>query len=190
MNPFYNRMTRRAALQQAACGFGGLALAGLCADPVRAANPTRSQSSRISAQGRSGSSSSSWQGGPSHVDTFDYKPLLLYRNGRQEDALRRRAHDRQYGQSRQLPSASCSRCGSSSNMVSRDAGFRNYFVRQRKHSDDLTFIHSIHTEGVAHGPATLFHALWFDQFCAAVIWVLGYLWAGVREREHARVSFP
>ncbi|HJO53257.1 MAG TPA: DUF1501 domain-containing protein, partial [Verrucomicrobiota bacterium] len=30
------------------------------------------------------------------------------------------------------------------------------FRETARHSDDLTFIHSMHTEGVAHGPATLF----------------------------------
>ena len=30
------------------------------------------------------------------------------------------------------------------------------FRETAKHADDLTFIHSMHTEGVAHGPATLF----------------------------------
>ena len=39
MNLFNQSISRRGALQQAACGFGSLALAGLCADSVRAANP-------------------------------------------------------------------------------------------------------------------------------------------------------
>ncbi|MSR43483.1 MAG: DUF1501 domain-containing protein, partial [Pedosphaera sp.] len=30
------------------------------------------------------------------------------------------------------------------------------FPEVNKHADDLTFIHSMHTEGIAHGPATLF----------------------------------
>src|SRR5439155_23253432 len=30
------------------------------------------------------------------------------------------------------------------------------FPELTKHVDELTFIHSMHTEGVAHGPATLF----------------------------------
>ena len=65
-------MTRRAALQQAACGFGSLALAGLCADPVQAANAVephlRPRAKRIIFL--------FMQGGPSHVDTYDFKPAL------------------------------------------------------------------------------------------------------------------
>ena len=38
MNPFNQSISRRGALQKAACGFGSLALAGLCADSARAAN--------------------------------------------------------------------------------------------------------------------------------------------------------
>ena len=71
MNPINNSMTRRAALQQTACGFGSLALAGLCADSVQAANPLavksthhRSKAKRIIFLFMAG--------GPSHVDTFDY----------------------------------------------------------------------------------------------------------------------
>ena len=44
MNPFNQSISRRGALQQAACGFGSLALAGLCADSVRAANPIAAKS--------------------------------------------------------------------------------------------------------------------------------------------------
>ena len=44
MNLFNQSISRRGALQQAACGFGSLALAGLCADSVRAANPIAAKS--------------------------------------------------------------------------------------------------------------------------------------------------
>ena len=71
-------LTRRQALQQAACGFGALALNGLlhrtamAADPVRnIINPRAKRVIFIF-----------MQGGPSHVDSFDYKPRLITDDGK------------------------------------------------------------------------------------------------------------
>ena len=44
-------MTRRSALRQSACGFGGLALARLCADSVHAANPLAKQKTTCASTG-------------------------------------------------------------------------------------------------------------------------------------------
>ena len=38
------------------------------------------------------------------------------------------------------------------------------FPEMARHADDLTFIHSMHTEGIAHGPATLFLHCGATQF--------------------------
>ncbi|MDB5290368.1 MAG: hypothetical protein JWL69_1609, partial [Phycisphaerales bacterium] len=68
-------LSRRDMLRSAGCGFGYLALAGLCAqasvagatDPLAAkAPPMPARAKRVIFL--------FMQGGPSHVDTFDYKP--------------------------------------------------------------------------------------------------------------------
>ena len=72
--------SRRTLLKAAASGFGYLAFAGLstCGGASgRRPRPGRSpRSRRTSRPGPSASSSSAWTAGPSHVDTFDYKPKL------------------------------------------------------------------------------------------------------------------
>ena len=70
MNLFNQSISRRGALQQAACGFGSLALAGLCADSVRAANPTASKRTHHRPRAKR-IIFLFMPGGPSHVDTYD-----------------------------------------------------------------------------------------------------------------------
>ena len=153
MNRFPNSITRRTALQQTACGFGSLALAGLCADSVRAANPLAVRKTPLRP----------WakriiflfmQGGPSHVDTFDHKPLLYKNDGKKMpfDDARTIAKTGKRATSERVmkPMWEYQQYGESGRRVSE------LFRETAKHSDDLTFIHSMHTEGVAHGPATLF----------------------------------
>ena len=153
MSPFNQSISRRGALQKAACGFGSLALAGLCANPVRAANLLAGKSTHHRPRAKR-IIFLFMQGGPSHVDTFDYKPALYENDGKKmafDDARTiaktgKRATSelvmkpmwkyRQYGESGRWSS--------------------DLFRETAKHSDDLTFIHSMHSEGVAHGPATLF----------------------------------
>jgi hypothetical protein len=146
-------VTRREALQRAACGFGSLALAGLCADDLQAANPLavniphfRPKAKRIIFL--------FMQGGPSHVDTFDYKPLLFKKDGKKMpfDDARTIANTGKRATSERVmkPMWKYQRYGESGRRISE------LFRETAKHADDLTFIHSMHTEGVAHGPATLF----------------------------------
>jgi hypothetical protein len=153
MNSTNNFVTRRAALQQAACGFGSLALAGLCADSLQAANPLaakephrRPRAKRIIFL--------FMQGGPSHVDTYDYKPTLYKNDGKKMpfDDARTIANTGKRATSERVmkPMWKYKQYGESGRQVS------DLFRETAKHSDDLTFIHSMHTEGVAHGPATLF----------------------------------
>ena len=153
MRSIHNVMTRRAALQQSACGFGSLALAGLCNDSVQAAQPLAAQGPHL------------WprakriiflfmQGGPSHVDTYDHKPALYKHDGKKMpfDDARKIANTGKRGTSERVmkPMWKYRHYGESGRMTS------DLFRETAKHSDDLTFIHSMHTEGVAHGPATLF----------------------------------
>ena len=153
MNPINNCLTRRAALQQASCGFGSLALAGLCADSVRAANPNAAKEPHLRPRAKR-IIFLFMQGGPSHIDTYDYKPTLYKNDGKKMpfDDARTIANTGKRATSERVmkPMWKFKHYGESGRQVS------DLFSETAKHSDDLTFIHSMHTEGVAHGPATLF----------------------------------
>lgn len=65
--------TRRGFLQQASAGFGWLALQGLCSAQAVAAPHFRRKAKNVIF--------CFMDGGPSHVDTFDYKPMLKKHQG-------------------------------------------------------------------------------------------------------------
>ncbi len=142
--------TRRQLLQSTACGFGYLALAGLtnsaAANPLapRAA-PIRPRAKRVIFL--------FMQGGPSHVDTFDYKPRLERDNGqmRSFDDARTLAKTHQVVAHRVMKSPwRFRRHGHSDLWVSE------LFPHIARRADDLCVLKGMHTEGIAHGPATLF----------------------------------
>lgn len=78
-------MNRREMLQQAGCGFGMLALAGLCAEAQAAdassASPLAVRASHYAAKAKR-VIFLFMSGGPSHVDLFDPKPELVKQNGK------------------------------------------------------------------------------------------------------------
>ena len=92
------------------------------------------------------------QGGPSHVDSFDYKPKLLANHLNKVDVLGYRFDDFRKMTKRTMmkPLWDFHRYGQSGRAVS------DLFPETAKHVDDLCFLHGMHTEGIAHGPATLF----------------------------------
>src|SRR5262245_10352280 len=67
--------SRRHFLKQASCGFGYLALAGLATEAAAAANPLAAKRPHFTARAKR-VIFLFMDGGPSHVDTFDYKPKL------------------------------------------------------------------------------------------------------------------
>ena len=74
-------VNRRQALKTTACGFGQLALAGLLNESVSAAkNPLAARQPHFPARAKR-VIFLFMQGGPSHVDSFDYKPLLDEKDG-------------------------------------------------------------------------------------------------------------
>ena len=78
-------MTRRAMLSQCAVGFGGLALAGLMGTPAfgRTVQPSKTAMMGRHLPAKAKSCIFLYMdGGPSHVDTFDYKPALAEHNGK------------------------------------------------------------------------------------------------------------
>jgi hypothetical protein len=146
--------SRREMLRQAACGFGSLALAGLATgQAAAAANPLAPKAPHFPARAKR-VIFLFMQGGVSHVDSFDYKPQLEKHDGKAmsfEDA-RVLANTGQRGSTQRVmkPLWKFSQHGQCGRWAS------NLFPEIDKHVDDLCFLHSMQTEGVAHGPATLF----------------------------------
>lgn len=140
-------LSRRQALQTLACGFGYLAFAGLAnAEAIRRAAHFAPKAKRVIFL--------FMQGGPSQVDTFDYKPRLEQDDGKKmpfDDARTIANTGARATEQRVMKSPwKFQQHGESGRWVSE------LFPEMAKHADDLCFIHSMRTEGVAHGPATLF----------------------------------
>ena len=152
MNSLTNR---RDILKVAACGFGHLALVGLAAERAAAesANPLAPRPPHFAPRAKR-IIFMFMQGGVSQVDSFDHKPALDRYEGQtlQFDDARVIANTGMRGSSQRVMRplwkfarhGACGRWGS------------ELFPEINRHVDDLCFIHSMHTEGVAHGPATLF----------------------------------
>ncbi|MEM7384765.1 MAG: DUF1501 domain-containing protein [Verrucomicrobiota bacterium] len=134
-------------LKQTACGFGSLAMTGLLG----------AESGEVPLAPRAGHRSARakrviflWmQGGPSQVDSFDYKPELQKRSGEKVEVHAARTAQmeerRLYGSPWDFRPH-----GQSGHLVSE------LFPHLANHVDDLCFLHGMQTEGVAHGPASLF----------------------------------
>ena len=152
-------VSRREWLTRTACGFGGLALADLASaqtpgahapgsrDPLAAKPPHhRPKAKRVIFL--------FMQGGVSHVDSYDHKPRLVADDGRQMpfDDARAIANTGMRGTNRRVmkPLWNFRQHGQSGMWASE------LFPEVAKHVDELCFVKSLHTEGVAHGPATLF----------------------------------
>jgi hypothetical protein len=146
-------MNRRRALQSMACGFGYLALAGLAGRASAAGNPLASRLPHFAPRAKR-VIFLFMQGGPSQIDTFDYKPLLDREDGRKLpfDDARTVANTGDRGTDQRVLKSPWKfrQYGQSGRWVSE------LFPEMARHVDDLCFIRSMHTEGVAHGPATLF----------------------------------
>jgi hypothetical protein len=146
---------RREFLKVAACGFGQLALAGLAAEQAAAESrdPLAPRAPHFTPRAKR-IIFLFMQGGVSQVDSFDYKPHLERYEGQTLpfDDARAIANTGMRGSSQRVLRSpwkfarhgECGRWGS------------DLFPEINRHVDDLCFIHSMHTEGVAHGPATLF----------------------------------
>jgi hypothetical protein len=153
MLPESTLLTRREALNRVACGFGSLAMAGLCARDASAENPLVQRIPHVPARAKR-IIFLFMQGGPSHVDSFDYKPRLEQDDGKQMpfDDARVLANTGMRGTSQRVMKSlwKFRQYGESGHWAS------DLFPKTAQHIDDLCFVRSMHTEGVAHGPATLF----------------------------------
>ena len=142
-------LSRRQLLSRSACGFGSLALAGMCGnEALAAANPLRARPGHLPARAKR--VIFLWmQGGPSQIDTFDYKPELQRRSGEKVKLYNPRSSQHEdltlFGSPWEFK-----RYGERGHYIS------SLFPNIGRHVDDLCFLQGMHTEGVAHGPATLF----------------------------------
>ena len=153
-------LNRRDWLNQAACGFGALAFAGLGSQQAFGRETTGGSPNPLAERLPHFAPKAKrviflfMQGGVSHVDSFDYKPRLIEADGKQiafDDArIIAKTGARGTNQRVMQPLWKFAQHGESGRWAS------DLFPAIHEHVDDLCFIHSLHTEGVAHGPATLF----------------------------------
>lgn len=139
---------RRDLLKSAACGFGSLAFSGLASAETVSDHPLVAKQSLFPAKAKR-VIFIFMQGGPSQVDTFDFKPALYRYDGRKHD-FRNARRMKVQSETVMQPLWKFRQYGESGRHVSE------LFPEITRHVDDLCFIKSMHTEGVAHGPSTLF----------------------------------
>jgi hypothetical protein len=142
-------ISRRHFLQSSACGFGSLALSALAHG---AANPLAAREAHHAAKAKR-VIFLFMAGGVSHVDSFDYKPRLLKDDGKMMD----------FNDARSVAKTGA---GASQRVMKPLWDFKQHgqcgqwasslFPNMAEMVDDLCFVQGMHTEGVAHGPATLF----------------------------------
>ncbi|MDF1753898.1 MAG: DUF1501 domain-containing protein [Verrucomicrobiales bacterium] len=149
--------SRRSLLQQSAVGFGGLALnAILGREGLAGQNPLAPQKTHHRPRAKR-VVFLFMKGGPSHVDTFDPKPLL----------------DRDHGKPLpfDLPKVTFAKQG---NLLKSPWKFKQYgesglpvselFPNVAKHVDDICMLRSVHGTNPAHGGALLKLHTGTDQF--------------------------
>ncbi|MBX9655684.1 DUF1501 domain-containing protein [bacterium] len=144
--------TRRQFLKQSACGFGSLAWSAL-ASKAALAETTSAGTLHFPARAKR-VIFLFMQGGVSQVDSFDFKPKLAELDGKKmpfDDARQRANTGTGESTHRILKSPwKFARYGESGRWVSE------LFPHTAMHTDKLCLLHGMQTEGVAHGPATLF----------------------------------
>jgi hypothetical protein len=152
---FDHPLSRRSLLSRSAVGFGSLALASLfteesCADSIANSsqtNPLAPRRPHFAARAKR-VIFLFMKGGPSHLDTFDPKPLLTRDDGKPVPFAKPRVQ-----------------FAATSNLLKSPWEFKQYgqsgipvsslFPHVARHVDDLCLIHSMHGTNPAHGGAVL-----------------------------------
>ena len=133
-----HRMSRRSFLTSASCGFGALALAGLATEAAASENPLAPRAPHFPARAKR-VIFLFMQGGPSHVDTFDYKPLLKRDDGKtgggKGNLLAPQWEFKQRGQGGQWIS--------------------ELFPNVAKHADEIALLNGMHGDSPAHPQASI-----------------------------------
>ncbi|RLS38164.1 MAG: DUF1501 domain-containing protein [Planctomycetota bacterium] len=149
-----HQFSRRQLLQNCGAGFGGIALNDLLARTASAGqNSSAASNPLLSRPGHFPARAKRviflfMHGGPSHVDTFDYKPLLAKHDGQPLPFEKPRIQFAQTGNLLKSP-WKFRQYGQSGAWVS------DLFPNVGRCADDITFIKSIHGSNEAHGGALL-----------------------------------
>ena len=148
--PHPTPISRRALLNRSAVGFGSLALASLFGEEARSAEPAHPLAAAMPhfAARAKRIIFLFMGGGPSQVDTFDYKPLLTRDDGKPLPFEKPRIQ-----------------FNSTANLLKSPWQFKQYgksglwvsdlFPHLAQRIDDLCMIHSLHGTNPAHGGATM-----------------------------------
>ena len=144
-SPKQTVVTRRDLLARSAMGFGSIALLDLLQRDARGADASNNphfpaRAKRVIFL--------FMHGGPSHVDTFDYKPLLNRDDGKPLPFAKPRVQFAETGNLLKSP-WKFRQYGESGAWVS------DLFPNVAQHVDDLTFVKSMHGSNEAHGGALL-----------------------------------
>lgn len=147
-----SNISRRVMLRSAACGFGSLALAGLCQQSATSSSNLLYQRHPMFPARAKRVIFIFMAGGPSHVDSYDYKPDLIRNHDKDYDftGVRFGTFGKKSKRKLMKPLWDFKQYGQCGQYVS------DLFPYTAQMVDDLCFIKSMHTEGVAHGPSTLF----------------------------------
>ena len=146
-------ISRRHALRDMACGFGGLAMGALAHQQARADGAVPPGKILHHSPKAKRVIFLFMAGGVSHVDSYDYKEKLFRDDGKmiRFDDARTLAKTRKIVEHRVMkPLWNFEQYGQTGQHVSE------LFPHTARHVDDLCFLKGMHTEGVAHGPSTLF----------------------------------
>ncbi len=151
MTTFFPKLTRREMLTHSGCGFGALALSALLQQEARAnsatALPLSPKLSHFPARTKQ-VIFLFMHGGPSQVDTFDYKPQLIKDHGKPLPFNKPRVFSSQTGNLLKSPweFKQHGQCG---------AWVSDLFPHVAKHVDDLCIINGMHGSNSRHGAALL-----------------------------------
>jgi len=137
--------SRRRALQASACGFGYLAFAGIAheaaASELKSRTDIRSREPHFPARAKR-VIFLCMNGGPSHVDLFDYKPVLNARSGQATEIGKDRGGAKLLGSPFRF-----------SQHGQRGRWISELFPKLAEHSDELCMIHSMNTDLPNHSQA-------------------------------------
>lgn len=163
-------VSRRAFLQSACCGFGSLAFEALLREDLARANPLAPREPHRPNPKAKAVLFLFMAGGPSHLETFDPKPLLNRLHGQVRPA--------EFGEARYQF------VDGNSRLLGTSRRFRRYghsgiemsdlFPHLARHADDLAVIRSCHGDSVVHSAAQyeLFSGRILPGFPSMGSWIL------------------
>ncbi|RMG35803.1 MAG: DUF1501 domain-containing protein, partial [Planctomycetota bacterium] len=137
--PAWRPISRREWLQRSGTGFGFVALCGLLAEAQAAENPMAPKTTPLPQRAKR-VVMLTMRGGPSHVDTFDYKPELAKNEGKTYGDGNRKLWPSPFR---------FKRCGESGLWISE------LYPELSRHADDLCLINSMYTDVPNHPQAFL-----------------------------------